>query len=148
MAVPLITLERFAHTAQGTFGTLRVGKLALYTVERPWRHNQASLSCIPEGLYPLRKRVSPVVQRSSGGEFSEGWEVCDVTDRTFIMLHPGNTQLDVEGCIAPGMALGFVNNHWAVVNSRVAFKKLMTALAAEPEWRLHVRRYHPTLNEA
>lgn len=128
----MITLRRFAYSPHGTFGILTIGEWSCYTIERPWIRNVQRVSCIPEGTYPLRKRRSPVVERSTGGAFLEGWEVCDVPDRTFIMLHPGNTMTDLEGCIAPGRELGFIAGKWAVTDSRTTFAQMMTELGALP----------------
>lgn len=125
-----LTLTRFAYTPQGTFGSIILpGGRKLYTVERPWFSNQQSTSCIPEGVYTLEKRYSPVVQRTSRGKYSDGWEVTNVPRRTYIMWHPGNTMEDLEGCVAPGLDLGYIGRLWAVTSSQIAFDYFMTALA-------------------
>lgn len=140
------TLERFAYSPHGTFGRLTVGDTTVFTVERPWLLNRARESCVPEGIYTLRMRHSPVVKRSSGGRYSEGWEVCDVPGRTFIMIHPGNNMYDVIGCIAVGTDLSWIQTSrspgpvWAVSNSQGAFDEVMEALDAENEWELHIRQ--------
>lgn len=136
----MITLERFAYSPMGTFGRLTLPHdFECFTVELPWQDNRAGESCIPEGRYPLRLRTSPVVQRSSGGEFSVGWEVAEVPGRTFVMVHPGNTTADLQGCIAPGEGLGWIEGRWAVTKSRDTFRALMAALAASPTWNIEIR---------
>lgn len=105
--------------------------LKLYTIELPWRDNEKNISCVPEGEYVLRKRESAVVRRTSGGAYTRGWEVCDVPDRTHIMIHVGNTVDDIEGCIAVGTRVGYLGKNMAVLNSRAAFSKLMEAMADE-----------------
>ena len=136
----MIILARFGSTPFGTFGeiSLPTGQ-QLYTVERPWLGNQPRKSCIPAGVYTLRKRVSPIVQRTSGGKYQQGWEVCDVPQRSMIMIHAGNTMDDLEGCIAPGQHLGFVSNKWAVTASRNAMDDLMSALEIQREWEIDIR---------
>lgn len=134
-----ITLDRFADTPFGTFGRISVGPLTLYTVERPWEGNAPEVSCIPEGTYPLRLRPSPVVHRTSGGRYREGWEVCDVPGRTLIMIHPANRGVELAGCIAPGKGLGYTSGEWAVTNSRDAFEELMRAIPAG-EHTITIRR--------
>ena len=135
----ILTLERFCYAHCGTFGEIKLpGDKSVYTVERPWLGNAKSKSCIPEGVYTLRKRESPVVRRTTRGQYTEGWEVTNVPDRTFIMWHPGNTMLDLEGCIAPGMSLGFIGNKWAVTSSQIAFRRFMDALT-EDEYTLDIR---------
>jgi hypothetical protein len=112
----------------------------VYTVERPWLANKQSVSCIPQGVYTLEKRVSPVVKRTSGGVYSQGWEVTDVPDRTFIMIHPGNTMDDLAGCIAVGDSMGYVGGKWAILNSRATFKDVMTELQKRASWQLDIRQ--------
>lgn len=133
-------LVRFAYTPMGTFGKLVLpNNKELYTVEKAWRANRKAESCIPEGEYKLRKRDSPVVARTSRGKYPQGWEVVNVPDRTFIMIHVGNTENDLDGCIAPGIDLGFVHNKWAVVQSAVAMDELMTALT-KAEYDLTIKQ--------
>lgn len=122
----------------GTFGRLSVDGWSCYTVERPWLDNKPRVSCIPAGAYHLRPRQSGVVTRASGGRYTRGWEVCDVPGRTYIMLHPGNTLDDLEGCIAPGAALGMVAGKWAVMSSRDTFAALMSQLAGRDEWGIEI----------
>lgn len=121
-------LQRFAWCLeQGTFGRLLApnGEQLCYTVELPWRDNQRSVSCIPAGTYILRVRPSKVVEETSGGMYEAGWEVTNVEGRDFIMLHPGNSIDDLEGCIAPGEELSGWNGRWTVTNSRDTFAWLM-----------------------
>jgi hypothetical protein len=119
------TLERFAYTPNGTFGSLILPSgNTLYTVERPWRNNEPRISCIPEGVYPCQPR-----KYYRGGY--EAIEVVDVPDRSYILIHKGNTMDDLAGCIAPGVNLGYVNNLWAVTNSREAFAQVMDELGGK-----------------
>jgi len=122
----------------GTFGRLVIDGFQCFSVERPWESNKADVSCIPEGSYRLQLRESPVVQRTSGGTYKQGWEVTHVPDRSLIMLHVGNTMADVEGCIAVGAALGWVAGRWAVTDSRRTFSLLMEALSASDGWLLTI----------
>lgn len=133
-----ITLERY-YTPKATLGRLRIHPSndhasivwQCWTIERPWLGNEPHVSCIPEGAYTLRLRESPVVKATSGGEFSLGWEVCDVPGRTFIMIHPGNWAHNVEGCIALGK--GLHDKELMVTSSRDAFAEFMGVLEDEPE---------------
>lgn len=140
MSRATIQLQRFAYSPMGTFGKIIAPSgFSCFTVERPWMGNRQNISCIPEGRYVLRKRYSPVVERTSGGEFTEGWQVTEVPERTFIMLHPGNHMEHVEGCIAPGLHLGFIQEKWAVTSSRIAFRDLMNALTGS-EYDIDIRQ--------
>lgn len=140
MSEDLIYLHRQEYGDQGTRGRIVLPTdHAWWTIELPWRGNAVGESCIPEGVYPMRKRRSGVVERSTGGEYLFGWEVCDVPGRTYIMIHPGNTIRDLEGCIAPGLGRGTLYNLPAVTNSQLAFDELMRSLEDRSEWTIDVR---------
>lgn len=134
----VLTLKR-TYLQEGTHGTFIFpdGK-KLDTLELPWNDNKQRVSCIPEGEYILRKRYSPVVKRSSGQEFSRGWEVTDVENRTYIMIHPGNYVRNFLGCIGVGLSKGFQGNSPVIWNSRAAFRKFMSYMEAHEEWTLIV----------
>jgi len=124
----------------GVFGKLVVGDYSCYTLERPWMGNKVGESCIPEGPYGLMKRESPIVERASGGEFKGGWEVDDVPDRIYIMIHPGNYVKDTEGCILVGESLFWNNDHGPMVtNSRRTFKALMAKLSIRETWDMDIQ---------
>ncbi len=136
------------YTDRGAFGLLCTPVRSYKTLERPWQANQTSVSCIPEGVYTLKKRRSGVVERSTGGKYLEGWEVTGVPGRTYIMIHPANTIDQLEGCIATGLSTGVLpdkdgNPQWAVLNSFAAFEMLMEDLEERDEWTLDVRGFSP-----
>lgn len=135
-------LTRFAYAPDGTFGQLELpdGQV-IYTVEQPWNANKESASCIPDGVYSLAMRRSPVVERTSGGEYPEGWEVTDVPERTYIMLHPGNWPDDVAGCIAVGDDYRIIRGANAVANSQATFNRLMKALDPDEDWQIDIRPF-------
>lgn len=137
----IIKLERsYAPDDSCTLGRLTMPcGYACLTIERPWLDNKTNVSCIPEGAYSLSLRQSSVVNRTSGGEFTSGWEVRDVAGRTYIMLHPGNWAKDTNGCILPGDSLASHPEHGLMVtNSRKTFRNLMGKLEAKGEWTLQV----------
>ncbi len=107
----------------GVFGSLWIEgeDQQWFTVERPWVNNEPNISCIPPGDYPFVPRTY-----NRGGY--EAYEVTNVTGRSLIMLHKGNTMDDLQGCIAPGLALGVIKNTWAVVSSATAFQQIMNVL--------------------
>lgn len=81
------------YDPEGTNGKiLYEGRLVTYTIELPWKNNQARVSCIPEGTYELVKRWSP--------KFGRHWKVMDVPGRKDILIHPANEALrELKGCI-------------------------------------------------
>jgi len=144
-----LILERFAWLPDGVFGRLifPTGE-TFYTVEKPWLNNKPFKSCIPTGVYYLEQRHSPVVRTTSAGEFTEGWEVIDVHNREYIMIHPGNWPGDVEGCIAVGLDFGIYQNRQGkmtntVTSSREAFRQVMELMDCYNAWTLDIRSYFP-----
>lgn len=124
-----LTLKR-TYTPKGTFGQLyRDGDFICHTVERNWENNEAFVSCVPEGTYALSPHESPrfgdcyILEQSSLGVTKQG-----PSQRTHILIHPANIADQLEGCIAPGMKLGVFAEEWAVMESKVAFTRLMTIL--------------------
>jgi hypothetical protein len=92
--------------------------LELWTLEPPWRGNARNESCIPLGNYDVRPRQSP--------KYGEHFEVRDVTDRSYILVHAGNYAKDTEGCILVGLNLADINGDGVpdVTTSRVALERL------------------------
>lgn len=115
----------------------------LCTIELPWIQNMQRVSCIPEGVYGLKLRESPVIHRTSRGAFQKGWEVTNVPGRTYIMMHIANFPRDVLGCIGIGMKHGQLPGRdgieAAVLQSRIAFEYLMKVLAEREEWYLEIK---------
>ena len=119
-----VYLERFAYTHMGTFGVIKVDEFEWFTVERPWLNNKARESCIPEGAY-----------RISLGMYNRGgypaYEIQSVPDRSLIKIHVANTENDVVGCIGLGLALGWVDNKWAVTQSKKALNQFMRQMQGD-----------------
>ncbi len=129
-----IILRRFAYSPHGTFGVLYVHNVLndmqseevfrCYTVENPWLLNERNVSCIPEGTYDVS------LDYFDKGGYST-FQVESVEDRSEILFHVGNTMRDVEGCIALGTRLGWLDGLWGVGASKTAFRKFMIAMRAE-----------------
>ena len=122
----IITLKRFAMTDKGTFGNMldEQGYPVCSTVERPWKNNEKGVSCIPPGEYQCKTRQSERFKRTL-------YEVLGVLNRDYILIHAGNTAMDVEGCILVG--LGWVNmlNWPAVTQSKVTLEAFMNRLMGQ-----------------
>jgi hypothetical protein len=80
---------------KGTNGKLYYnGVLQCHTIELPWLNNQRQISCIPEGLYLLKKRYSL--------KFGDHVVLTNVPNRSLILIHPANNaSKELKGCIAP-----------------------------------------------
>lgn len=136
----MIELERaYLPDNSATLGKLTINSEIFYTLEPPWRGNEVKVSCIPEGVYPLQLRESPIVRRTSAGHYAEGWEIADVPGRTFIMFHVGNWARDTEGCVLVGEDFSWHQEHGPMVTrSRSAFHRFMQTMAERDFWEVHV----------
>lgn len=136
----MITVFRNYETV-GTFGQMLLEDgFRLATVERPWIDNLPNVSCIPEGIYPMRKRRSPLIARTSKGKYTEGWEICEIPGRTLVEVHIANYPRDVKGCCGVGMKTGFISGERAVLKSAVAFDELMSRLEGRDEWFIEFKK--------
>jgi hypothetical protein len=137
----ILQLVRFAYAPEYTSGRLFLpdGRI-FYTIERPWIHADTpgglpSSSCVPEGLYRLERHNSPehpgswALVNEELGVYHLPSEVPAAGGRSVILIHPGNTAKDVEGCIAVGMgwAPGRVND------SRTAYGRMRASLERAAE---------------
>lgn len=124
-----------------------IGHIVFLTGERipslecPWLDNKIRLSCIPEGKYVVKKRVSGIVNRTTKRRaitYTSGWEVTNVPTRTYIMFHIGNTAKDIVGCIAMGLKHGKLGGANAVLSSGDAFDIFMKRMSKHTTWNLVV----------
>lgn len=94
-------LRRCEYRTDATLGTLFVlddkGRLLFHcmTLELPWKENSRSISCVPEGTYPIRHEWSPRFKQTL-------WELKGVPGRSEIKFHAGNFTYQIEGCILVG----------------------------------------------
>ena len=92
------------------------------TIERPWLNNKVNISSIPAGTYQ--------VALFSGNKYKNVYQVLDVPDRTYILIHVANWSHQLHGCIAVGGKHCLLNNLDAVTGSRAAFAELKEELEA------------------
>ena len=84
-------LQRLKSPSDRTNGILTLPDgIELKTLERPWKDNQTSISCIPSGHYKFK--------RDTHGRF-QWFRVLDVPGRTHIEMHEGSKPNHSEGCI-------------------------------------------------
>ena len=126
-----MNLVRWCSSTMGVFGTLEYNRFECVTVELPWRNNQPSVSCIPDGTYTLRRDYYHT------GRY-EAFEICDVANRSRILIHAANTIDDIKGCVGVGRELGWVNDRWAVTNSRETLDRLMRELDGVDETTINI----------
>ena len=113
-----LLLIRDTFSKESTLGELFInGERICDTLENPWQDNQRNISCIPEGIYPVRLRLA----RESASRDYLHLLVQDVPDRDWILFHRGNYPKDTSGCILVG--LGSQQN--VVNNSTLAMDLLI-----------------------
>lgn len=113
---------RVTYTEDGTFGVLldTEGLPLCVTLEDPDNNNQRNISCIPTGIYKVRKH--------NGAKYKDVWILEDVPNRAAILIHAGNTEDNTEGCILVGQFYGKLGNKPAILHSKVALKMLRNTL--------------------
>ena len=113
-----LLLIRDTFTEESIIGRLFInGELFCDTLENPWKNNQRSISCIPDGEYDVRLRLP----RESASRDYIHLLVKEVPNRDWILFHRGNTAKDTSGCILVGQG----SKHNAVQNSRLAMDLLI-----------------------
>jgi len=106
-------------------------KFECKTIELPWKDNQHDVSCVPEGVYNVKKIISPTKGKCFLLE--------NVPNRGAVEIHIGNfaagKKIDTLGCVLPGMSFGDRNNDGIldVVDSTKAMEKLLEILPDEFE---------------
>lgn len=64
-------------------------------IERGWQDNKRMVSCIPTGVYPIKKEWSNRFKKDL-------WEIYEVEDRSECKIHSANYARQLNGCIALG----------------------------------------------
>jgi len=117
-------------TTKPTLGTIAVidGSKTILEVEcleLPWKGNKNNISCIPEGVYPARKRYTK----------KRGWHfhITDVPGRTWILIHIANYAREIRGCIIPGLKHADIDGDGVmdIASSTQALKMLLGAVPHE-----------------
>ena len=104
-----LLLIRDTFSKESTIGELFLnGERMCDTLENSWQDNQRNISCIPEGVYPVRLRLP----RESATRDYLHLLVQEVPNRDWILFHRGNTAKDTSGCILVGLGSqqDFVSN--------------------------------------
>lgn len=140
-----VLLVRHAYLPDVTLGTLYVGSLKLATLEEPWspnpfgpggqrREGLKRESCVPDGTYELQPHHTV--------KHPECWALVNPSlgiwhhsvppglpyGRFAILIHAGNTTLDIEGCLLVGLRHGRIEGTAAVLESRAALAQLRARL--------------------
>lgn len=102
-----------------TYGVLiREDKIPFaLTLERAWRDNQRTISCIPSGIYSCYRHTSP--------KFGNTFWVQNVPGRQEILFHKGNIDDDSHGCILIGEGFDLIKGEDGLVDSAHGFNEFM-----------------------
>jgi Family of unknown function (DUF5675) len=121
------------YLPEETLSTLNViddkGKIVFSCkgLEPPDKENKPKISCIPEGIYLVKKEAT-----SPGHEYPH-FRVYGVPKRSGILWHGGNYYEHTLGCYLPGDSFGDKNKDKVpdVLNSRATLQKLYDLLPNE-----------------
>lgn len=95
-----LLLIRDTFSEKSTIGELFLnGERICDTLENSWQDNQRNISCIPEGVYPVRLRLP----RESATRDYLHLLVQEVPNRDFILVHRGNFPSQTQGCLLVGL---------------------------------------------
>ena len=143
-------LRRFYQDERQTLGTLSVGDLTLFTIERPWLHNQPFHSRVPPGMFRMKAIAIEGTLKVRLTELGDSGTVIESIDaivtvyppqeRTLLNIEIANWAKQVAGCVGVGTAVGRDNNRSApgrpiymVHDSRDALDILLTEMKRWPE---------------
>ena len=119
----LAKLKRTSFEKKQTLGELEIffkGKsmFKCKTLELADLNNEKRKSCIPAGTYDVAKRNS--------AKYGDHFQVLNVPDRDYILIHHGNYHTDILGCILVGKTHQDINGDDCkdVTSSKVTMKEL------------------------
>ncbi len=131
-----LRIVRVEETDDMTIGVLLFNnRILCYTLELPYKNNEAFVSSINTGDYNLEERVDWRDSKKLNATYELKGDGLD--KRTGILFHPANWVHQLEGCIAPGYR---VDNIWCeaerkmlrgVSKSTPAFKMVRDLIAKE-----------------
>ena len=127
-----VNLRRMVETPHGTFGLLTFpGRQPWYTVERMSTGDHPRIS---PGTYEMKLGMYYGGDGVGGKADYPAYEII-VPGRKDIKIHAANLASELLGCIAPGLQLGFYQDHLAVLSSRAALSEFMQMMNnVERDW--------------
>ena len=114
------------YLSNKTVGVLLGDNIDFKTLERPWLDNAVNVSCIPEGVYHVKR------DKTGRHKF---YAVQGVEGRTNIEFHEGNIVEHSAGCILVGMSF---DEKYNLVSSSDAMA-LMLDIIGDDDFILNIR---------
>jgi len=122
------TIIRTPSDAKQTLGNLIVTEddgdvlFQCKTLELDWEDNKTSISCIPVGLYTVITRHS--------AKYGNHFHITGVDGRSLILIHHGNYNTDIRGCVLLGAAHSDINGdgYRDVTSSKNTCKKFKAVM--------------------
>jgi hypothetical protein len=130
----IVVIER-VYLQTETLGSLYVdGVMICKTMELPWKDNQRSISCIPEGEYKVIK------QPPKSDRPYPYFRLPNVPGRTGILIHKISYVSGLKGCIGVGKEFKDLNSDGVpdIIRSSEALQELIDMLP--DEFKLTVRK--------
>lgn len=122
-----VVIER-VYLSTETLGSMYVnGEFACKTMELPWKNNERSISCIPEGSYKVIKQP-PKEDRPY-----PYFRLPNVAGRSGILIHRISYVSGLKGCIGVGMEFNDLNKDGVpdIIRSGEALTMLINKLPDE-----------------
>lgn len=133
----IIEIKRNPDEYRATIGSMFIDGVEIAkTLELPWvdengdKISDKEKSCINSGVYNCKRINSP--------HFGEVFEICNVPNRTHVLIHKGNFLKDTKGCIVVGLIRGEKDNSPCVYQSTEAFNRFMKHLEGLNEFDLRI----------
>lgn len=115
-----------------TLGVIRIDGVTMFaSLELPYRNNVPRISCIDNGTYTCQLITSP--------KFGSVFEVTNVPGRSEILIHPGNTVRDIQGCILLGLGHYYDKGQSSVFSSRIAVERFKAQLGGSISFALSIK---------
>jgi len=128
-----VKILRLDKGDQGVFGKIIYKSFTRFTGELPDKDNVIGLSCIPTGLYEVYWARSNRLKKNT-------YRFRDVKGRTGVLIHSANLMGDklkgyiaqLEGCVALGEYIGYINKQKAILVSRPAVSAFEALMQYKP----------------
>lgn len=124
-----ILVERFESEVDHTLSKVYIDDIfQCFAIEDEYRAVKVKGETrIPDGTYILGRRQSP--------DHGNAWMlwVKDVPNFKYILIHPGNTTADTEGCLLLGKRVGSISGRRAVLDSKLAVSEFYAIVMPQVE---------------